>query len=119
LAFHWRRARLKRSIDIPVEAVNLPRAPTVDEIFTSAFLPPADAMPKKLFSLFGGARSPGKTDLHPESNPGQVFSGSCSGPAAAPFGDGAAVCHRLVDESVGDARVRRYGDSETVANPGR
>ena len=42
-------ARLKRSIDILVEAVNLPRTPAVDEIFTPAFLPPADEMPKKLF----------------------------------------------------------------------
>jgi NitT/TauT family transport system substrate-binding protein len=41
--------RLKRSIDILVEAVNLPRTPTVDEIFTPAFLPPADELPKKLF----------------------------------------------------------------------
>jgi NitT/TauT family transport system substrate-binding protein len=42
-------ARLKHSIDILVEAVNLPRTPSPDEIFTPAFLPPADAMPKKLF----------------------------------------------------------------------
>jgi NitT/TauT family transport system substrate-binding protein len=42
-------ARLKRSIDILVEAVNLPRTPSPDKIFTPAFLPPADAMPKKLF----------------------------------------------------------------------
>jgi NitT/TauT family transport system substrate-binding protein len=42
-------ARLKHSIDILVEAVNLPRTPSVDEIFTPAFLPPADDMPKKLF----------------------------------------------------------------------
>ena len=41
--------RLKRSIDILVEAVNLPRTPTPEEIFTSAFLPPADELPKKLF----------------------------------------------------------------------
>ena len=41
--------RLKRSIDILVEAVNLPRTPAVDEIFTPAFLPPADELPKKLF----------------------------------------------------------------------
>jgi len=41
--------RLKRSIDILVEAVNLPRTPTADEIFTPAFLPPADELPKKLF----------------------------------------------------------------------
>ncbi len=42
-------ARLKRSIDILVEAVNLPRTPAVDEIFTPAFLPPAGELPKKLF----------------------------------------------------------------------
>ena len=42
-------ARLKRSIDILVEAVNLPRTPSVDEIFTPAFLPPAANLPKKLF----------------------------------------------------------------------
>jgi NitT/TauT family transport system substrate-binding protein len=41
--------RLKRSIDILVEAVNLPRTPTPQEIFTPAFLPPADERPKKLF----------------------------------------------------------------------
>jgi NitT/TauT family transport system substrate-binding protein len=41
--------RLKRSIDILVEAVNLPRTPSVDEIFTPAFLPPAAELPKKLF----------------------------------------------------------------------
>jgi NitT/TauT family transport system substrate-binding protein len=41
--------RLKRSIDILAEAVGLPRTPSPDEIFTPAFLPPADAMPKKLF----------------------------------------------------------------------
>ena len=33
-------ARLKKSIDILVEAKKLPRTPTVDEIFTTAFLPP-------------------------------------------------------------------------------
>ncbi len=42
-------ARLKRSIDILIEAVNLPRTPTPQEIFTPAFLPPADELPKKLF----------------------------------------------------------------------
>ena len=41
--------RLKKSIDILVEADQLPRTPTVDEIFTSAFLPPANDLPKKLF----------------------------------------------------------------------
>jgi NitT/TauT family transport system substrate-binding protein len=42
-------ARLKRAIDILVEAENLPRTPTVEEIFTPAFLPPIDQLPKKLF----------------------------------------------------------------------
>jgi NitT/TauT family transport system substrate-binding protein len=41
--------RLKRSIDILVEANNLPRTPTPEEIFTPAFLPPVDELPKKLF----------------------------------------------------------------------
>jgi NitT/TauT family transport system substrate-binding protein len=42
-------ARLKTSIDILVDANGLPRTPAVDEIFTPAFLPPADELPKKLF----------------------------------------------------------------------
>ncbi|HXX03041.1 MAG TPA: ABC transporter substrate-binding protein [Xanthobacteraceae bacterium] len=42
-------ARLKRSIDILVEAVNLPRTPSVDEVFTPAFLPPENELPRKLF----------------------------------------------------------------------
>jgi len=42
-------ARLKKGIDILVEANNLPRKPTVEEIFTPAFLPPVDDLPKKLF----------------------------------------------------------------------
>jgi len=41
--------RLKKSIDILVEANNLPRAPTVAEIFTPAFLPAEADLPKKLF----------------------------------------------------------------------
>jgi NitT/TauT family transport system substrate-binding protein len=41
--------RLKRSIDILVEANKLPRTPSVDEIFTPAFLPAAGDLPKKLF----------------------------------------------------------------------
>src|SRR5262249_13822294 len=41
--------RLKRSIDILVEANELPRTPTVAEIFTPAFLPPLTDLPKKLF----------------------------------------------------------------------
>jgi NitT/TauT family transport system substrate-binding protein len=42
-------ARLKKSIDILVEANNLPRKPAVEEIFTPAFLPPVADLPKKLF----------------------------------------------------------------------
>jgi NitT/TauT family transport system substrate-binding protein len=41
--------RLKKSIDILVDANNLPRTPTVAEIFTPDFLPPAADLPKKLF----------------------------------------------------------------------
>ena len=41
--------RLKKSIDILVEANNLPRTPKVEEIFTAEFLPPAADLPKKLF----------------------------------------------------------------------
>src|SRR5262245_57151637 len=41
--------RLKRSIDILVDASSLPRTPSVGEIFTGAFLPPSDDLPKKLF----------------------------------------------------------------------
>jgi NitT/TauT family transport system substrate-binding protein len=42
-------ARLKKSIDILVDATALPRTPSVDEIFTPDFLPPADDLLKKLF----------------------------------------------------------------------
>jgi NitT/TauT family transport system substrate-binding protein len=42
-------ARLKKSIDIIVEADGLPRAPTVADIFTPDFLPPTAELPKKLF----------------------------------------------------------------------
>ena len=42
-------ARLKRSIDILVDADNLPRPPAVEEIFTPAMLPPLAELPKKLF----------------------------------------------------------------------
>jgi NitT/TauT family transport system substrate-binding protein len=42
-------ARLKRSIDILVDADALPRTPAVDEIFNGAFLPPVADLPKKLF----------------------------------------------------------------------
>jgi len=41
--------RLKRSIDILVEANKLPRTPAVEEIFTPAMLPPMAELPKKLF----------------------------------------------------------------------
>jgi NitT/TauT family transport system substrate-binding protein len=41
--------RLKRSIDILVDADALPRTPTVGEIFTPDFLPPVNDLPKKLF----------------------------------------------------------------------
>ncbi|HEY6832919.1 MAG TPA: ABC transporter substrate-binding protein [Pseudolabrys sp.] len=41
--------RLKRSIDILVDANKLPRTPQVSEIFTPAFLPPAADLPHKLF----------------------------------------------------------------------
>src|SRR5580693_5218745 len=42
-------ARLKRSIDILVSAEGLPRTPSIDEVWTPAFLPPVDDLPKKLF----------------------------------------------------------------------
>jgi NitT/TauT family transport system substrate-binding protein len=41
--------RLKRSIDILVEASALPRTPKIEEIFTRAFLPPAAELPKALY----------------------------------------------------------------------
>jgi NitT/TauT family transport system substrate-binding protein len=41
--------RLKKSIDILVDANALPRTPKVEEIFTADFLPPAADLPKKLF----------------------------------------------------------------------
>jgi NitT/TauT family transport system substrate-binding protein len=41
--------RLKKSIDILLMAENLPRTPTVAEIFTPAFLPPSSDLPHKLF----------------------------------------------------------------------
>jgi NitT/TauT family transport system substrate-binding protein len=41
--------RLKKSIDILVDANSLPRTPAVSEIFTSAFLPDSKDLPKKLF----------------------------------------------------------------------
>jgi NitT/TauT family transport system substrate-binding protein len=42
-------ARLKKSIGILVEAYALPRTPAVEEIFTPAFVPPIDELPKKPF----------------------------------------------------------------------
>jgi len=42
-------ARLKKSIDILVDANSLPRTPAVEEVFTPAFLPPVADLPKKLF----------------------------------------------------------------------
>jgi NitT/TauT family transport system substrate-binding protein len=42
-------ARLKKSIGILVEANALPRTPAVEEIFTPAFVPPIEELPKKLF----------------------------------------------------------------------
>jgi NitT/TauT family transport system substrate-binding protein len=41
--------RLKSSIDILVKANDLPRTPSVDEIFTAKFLPATAELPKKLF----------------------------------------------------------------------
>jgi NitT/TauT family transport system substrate-binding protein len=49
-------ARLKTSIDILVDANGLPRTPSVDEIFTPAFLPPADALPKSCSEQKAGSR---------------------------------------------------------------
>ncbi len=43
------KARLKKSIEILVDAQKLPQTPTVDEIYTDAFMPPAAELPKKLF----------------------------------------------------------------------
>jgi NitT/TauT family transport system substrate-binding protein len=36
-------------MEILVDANALPRTPAIEEIFTRAFLPPADERPKKLF----------------------------------------------------------------------
>jgi NitT/TauT family transport system substrate-binding protein len=41
--------RLKKTIDILVEASGLPRTPAVSEIFTPVFLPPASELPHELF----------------------------------------------------------------------
>jgi NitT/TauT family transport system substrate-binding protein len=42
------KARLKKAIDILVDAQKLPRTPTVDEVFTDKFVPPLSELPKKL-----------------------------------------------------------------------
>lgn len=42
------KARLKKAIDILVDAQSLPRTPTVDEIYTDKFMPPVSELPKKL-----------------------------------------------------------------------
>jgi NitT/TauT family transport system substrate-binding protein len=42
-------ARLKKSIGILVEAYGLSRTPAVEEIFTPAFMPPLEDLPKKVF----------------------------------------------------------------------
>jgi NitT/TauT family transport system substrate-binding protein len=41
--------RLKRSIDILVDALALPRSPAVSEVWNGSFLPPAAELPHKLF----------------------------------------------------------------------
>src|SRR4029079_3232460 len=41
--------RLKKSIDILVDASGLPRTPAGSEIFTADFLPDVNDLPKKLF----------------------------------------------------------------------
>jgi NitT/TauT family transport system substrate-binding protein len=46
---HVDKERLKKSIAILVDANNLSRTPTVDEIYSSAFMPPKSELPKKLF----------------------------------------------------------------------
>jgi NitT/TauT family transport system substrate-binding protein len=42
-------ARLKKSIEILVDAQKLPRTPSVDEIYTAKFMPPTSELPKTLF----------------------------------------------------------------------
>ena len=44
-------ARLKKSIDILVDANQLPRTPAISEIFTREFLPPASERPHKLIDV--------------------------------------------------------------------
>ncbi len=41
--------RLKRSIDILVEAEQLPHTPVVSDVFSTDFLPPASELPRALF----------------------------------------------------------------------
>ena len=42
-------ARLKKSIDIMVDALSLPRSPAISEVWDGSFLPPATELPHKLF----------------------------------------------------------------------
>ena len=44
-------ARMKKAIDILVDANKLPRTPTVSEIFTREFLPPKSERPIKLIDV--------------------------------------------------------------------
>ena len=44
-------ARLKKSIDILVDANKLPRTPAISEIFTREFLPPKADRPHKLVDV--------------------------------------------------------------------
>jgi NitT/TauT family transport system substrate-binding protein len=46
-------ARLKTSIDILVDANQLPRTPAISEIFTREFLPPKSERPTKLIDAKG------------------------------------------------------------------
>ena len=41
--------RLKKSIDIMVDALSLPRSPAISEVWNGSFLPPAAELPHKLF----------------------------------------------------------------------
>ena len=41
--------RLKKSIDIMVDALSLPRSPVISEVWDGSFLPPATELPHKLF----------------------------------------------------------------------
>lgn len=42
-------ARLKKSVDILVDAENLPRTPEISEFYTAKFMPPASELPHTLF----------------------------------------------------------------------